>query len=93
MKMDMANFAVSSIRPKLMQQSAEYERKKFQEFLEKQPSMTLFLSFFPSDLPVNCVSLLVDHEKNSDIFISSGIHMVDDSLCPKTVVRKNLPEQ
>ncbi|NXL85481.1 T11L1 protein, partial [Alectura lathami] len=38
MKMDIANFAVSSIRPKLMQQSAEYERKKFQEFLEKQPS-------------------------------------------------------
>uniref|UniRef100_A0A8C3CZ10 T-complex 11 like 1 n=1 Tax=Cairina moschata TaxID=8855 RepID=A0A8C3CZ10_CAIMO len=38
MKMDMANFAVSSIRPKLMQQSAEYERKKFQEFLEKQPN-------------------------------------------------------
>ncbi|NXD09843.1 T11L1 protein, partial [Nothocercus nigrocapillus] len=38
MKMDMANFAVTSIRPKLMQQSAEYERKKFQEFLEKQPN-------------------------------------------------------
>ncbi|NXG52920.1 T11L1 protein, partial [Psilopogon haemacephalus] len=38
MKMDMANFAVSSIRPKLMQQSAEYERKKFQEFLEKHPN-------------------------------------------------------
>ncbi|KFQ14599.1 T-complex protein 11-like 1, partial [Leptosomus discolor] len=38
MKMDMANFAVSSIRPKLMQQSAEYERRKFQEFLEKQPN-------------------------------------------------------
>lgn len=88
MKMDMANFAVSSIRPKLMQQSAEYERKKFQEFLEKQPSMTLFLSFFPSDLPVKCVSLLVDHEKNSDVFISSRIHMVNDSLYPKTMVRK-----
>lgn len=80
MKMDMANFAVSSIRPKLMQQSAEYERKKFQEFLEKQPSMTLFLSFFPPDLPVNCVSLPVDHEKNSDIFISSRIRMVNDIL-------------
>lgn len=79
MKMDMANFAVSSIRPKLMQQSAEYERKKFQEFLEKQPSMTLFLSFFPPDLPVNCVSLPVD-EKNSDIFISSRIRMVNDIL-------------
>ncbi|XP_052551610.1 T-complex protein 11-like protein 1 isoform X2 [Tympanuchus pallidicinctus] len=38
MKMDMANFAITSIRPKLMQQSAEYERKKFQEFLEKQPN-------------------------------------------------------
>lgn len=77
----MANFAVSSIRPKLMQQSAEYERKKFQEFLEKQPSMTLFLSFFPSDLPVNCVSLLVDHEKKSDLFISSRIRMVNDNSC------------
>lgn len=38
MKVDMANFAVSSIRPHLMQQSVEYERSKFQEFLEKQPS-------------------------------------------------------
>lgn len=66
MKMDMANFAVTSIRPKLMQQSAEYERKKFQEFLEKRPSMTLFLSFFPSVLPVNCMLLLVHHEKKSD---------------------------
>lgn len=37
--MDMANFAVSSIRPHLMQQSVEYERKKFQGLLEKQPSM------------------------------------------------------
>lgn len=38
MKMDMANFALSSIRPHLMQQSVEYERTKFQEFLEKQPN-------------------------------------------------------
>ncbi|XP_047453104.1 T-complex protein 11-like protein 1 [Mugil cephalus] len=38
MKVDMANFAVSSIRPHLMQQSVEYERNKFQEFLEKQPN-------------------------------------------------------
>lgn len=34
----MANFALSSIRPHLMQQSVEYERNKFQEFLNKQPS-------------------------------------------------------
>ncbi|KAE8606762.1 hypothetical protein XENTR_v10010859 [Xenopus tropicalis] len=36
MKVDMANFAISSVRPHLMQQSVEYERKKFQDFLEKQ---------------------------------------------------------
>lgn len=38
MKIDMANFAVSSLRPHLLQQSVEYERKKFQDFLDKQPS-------------------------------------------------------
>lgn len=38
MKVDMANFALRSIRPHLMQQSVVYERKKFQEFLEKQPN-------------------------------------------------------
>ncbi|XP_055049101.1 T-complex protein 11-like protein 1 [Misgurnus anguillicaudatus] len=38
MKIDMANFTVSSLRPHLLQQSVEYERKKFQEFLEKQPN-------------------------------------------------------
>jgi len=38
MKMDMVNFALTTIKPHLMQQSAEYERQKFQEFLDKQPS-------------------------------------------------------
>ncbi|CAF90917.1 unnamed protein product, partial [Tetraodon nigroviridis] len=38
MKMDMANFAVSYIRPHLVQQSVEYERGKFQEFLERHPN-------------------------------------------------------
>ncbi|XP_058016629.1 T-complex protein 11-like protein 1 [Ahaetulla prasina] len=44
MKMDMANFAVSSIRPHLMQQSVEYERKKFQELYEKQPNSLDFVT-------------------------------------------------
>lgn len=44
MKVDMANFAVSSIRPHLMQQSVEYERKKFQELLEKQPNSLDFVT-------------------------------------------------
>lgn len=38
MKLDMVNFALTTIKPHLMQQSAEYERHKFQEFLEKQPN-------------------------------------------------------
>lgn len=44
MKVDMVNFAVSSIRPHLMQQSVEYERMKFQEFLEKQPNALDFVT-------------------------------------------------
>ncbi|KAK1887600.1 T-complex protein 11-like protein 1 [Dissostichus eleginoides] len=38
MKVDMANFALTSLRPHLMQHSVEYERSKFQEFVEKQPN-------------------------------------------------------
>ncbi|CAL8376069.1 unnamed protein product [Arctogadus glacialis] len=38
MKMDMVNFTLSTLKPHLMQQSAEYERQKFTEFLEKQPN-------------------------------------------------------
>ncbi|XP_069489584.1 T-complex protein 11 homolog isoform X2 [Ambystoma mexicanum] len=37
MKLDMANFAVFSLRPHLQHQSVEYERGKFQELLDKQP--------------------------------------------------------
>ncbi|XP_013208189.1 T-complex protein 11-like protein 1 isoform X2 [Microtus ochrogaster] len=44
MKVDMANFAITSIRPHLMQQSVEYERKKFQEVLEKQPNSLDFVT-------------------------------------------------
>ncbi|XP_025784490.1 T-complex protein 11-like protein 1 [Puma concolor] len=44
MKVDMANFAVTSIRPHLMQQSVEYERKKFQQLLEKQPNSLDFVT-------------------------------------------------
>ncbi|XP_032212446.1 T-complex protein 11-like protein 1 isoform X2 [Mustela erminea] len=44
MKVDMANFAITSIRPHLMQQSVEYERKKFQQLLEKQPNSLDFVT-------------------------------------------------
>lgn len=66
MKVDMANFAVSSIRPHLMQQSVDYERKKFQELLEKQPSMfmlcgILLLSVIFFFFYFSCCSLLYNN--------------------------------
>ncbi|KAF4094345.1 hypothetical protein AMELA_G00012080 [Ameiurus melas] len=42
MKVDMANFAVSSLRPHLLQHSVEYERNKFQGFLNTQPNALNF---------------------------------------------------
>ncbi|XP_006883800.1 PREDICTED: T-complex protein 11-like protein 1 [Elephantulus edwardii] len=44
MKVDMLNFAITSIRPHLMQHSVDYERKKFQEYLEKQPNALDFVT-------------------------------------------------
>ncbi|XP_020819584.1 T-complex protein 11-like protein 1 isoform X1 [Phascolarctos cinereus] len=62
MKVDMANFAVSSIRPHLMHQSVEYERKKFQEFFEKQPNA---LDFVTQWLEEASEDLINQRNKNS----------------------------
>ncbi|XP_030644282.1 T-complex protein 11-like protein 1 [Chanos chanos] len=56
MKIDMANFAVSSLRPHLLQQSVEYERKKFQEFLEKQPNALDFTEKWLQDTAKDVLS-------------------------------------
>ncbi|XP_010221617.1 PREDICTED: T-complex protein 11 homolog [Tinamus guttatus] len=37
MKMDMLNFTIQSLRPHLQEHSVQYERKKFQELLDKLP--------------------------------------------------------
>jgi hypothetical protein len=39
MKLDMANFTISQIRPQIVQHSVEYERQKFGEFLNLQTRM------------------------------------------------------
>lgn len=39
MKLDMANFTIKQFRPHIQQHSIDYERKKFQEFLEKQKEL------------------------------------------------------
>lgn len=41
MKLDMANFHIQQIRPHIQQKSIQYERQKFQEFLDTQSSMLL----------------------------------------------------
>ncbi|XP_041051685.1 T-complex protein 11-like protein 1 isoform X1 [Carcharodon carcharias] len=38
MKIDMANFTMKTLKPHLQQESIQYERSKFQEFLDKQPN-------------------------------------------------------
>ncbi|XP_001635741.2 T-complex protein 11-like protein 1 [Nematostella vectensis] len=38
MKLDMANFQLQSLKPQLLQQSVEYERTKFKQYLESNPA-------------------------------------------------------
>uniref|UniRef100_A0A8C6R4I7 T-complex 11 n=1 Tax=Nannospalax galili TaxID=1026970 RepID=A0A8C6R4I7_NANGA len=39
MKMDMVNYTIQSLQPQLQEHSIQYERAKFQELLNKQPSL------------------------------------------------------
>lgn len=41
MKMDMLNFTIQSIRTHLQDHTVQYERKKFQELLDKLPSKSV----------------------------------------------------
>ncbi|KAM4018455.1 T-complex protein 11-like protein 1 isoform 1-T4 [Anomaloglossus baeobatrachus] len=73
MKLDMANFAISSIRPHLIQQSVEYERNKFQDFLEKQPnSLELVTSWL--------------QELTDDLLAKDSAAASSSSLCPTAVL-------
>jgi hypothetical protein len=38
MKLDMANYRLSVLRPQILQQSVEYERQKFKEYLSANPN-------------------------------------------------------
>lgn len=38
MKLDMANYRLSVLRPQILQQSVEYEREKFREYLNANPN-------------------------------------------------------
>ncbi|XP_053102225.1 T-complex protein 11 homolog isoform X2 [Hemicordylus capensis] len=42
MKMDMANFTIQTLRPHLQEHSVQYERKKFQELLNKLPGSLVY---------------------------------------------------
>ena len=49
MKLDMANYTLQSLRPHLKQQSVDYERGKFQEFLKTQQGIPGILLCFLSN--------------------------------------------
>ncbi|KAJ6659922.1 hypothetical protein lerEdw1_018378 [Lerista edwardsae] len=42
MKMDMVNFTIQTLRPHLQEHSVQYERKKFQELLDKLPGSLFY---------------------------------------------------
>jgi len=50
MKLDMANYTITSMRPKFKQVSAKYEREKFDAFLKITPSEFLLVSATCQDL-------------------------------------------
>ncbi|XP_041131839.1 T-complex protein 11-like protein 1 isoform X1 [Polyodon spathula] len=81
MKIDMANFAVSSIRPHLMQQSVEYERTKFQEFIEKQHNA---LDFTQRWLEAAANSL-VNSGTEATLAPPGAAASAGPALCPLTV--------
>ncbi|XP_069037567.1 T-complex protein 11-like protein 1 [Lepisosteus oculatus] len=81
MKIDMANFAVSSIRPHLMQQSVEYERKKFQEFIEKQPNSLDFTQKWLQD----AANALVNVEAEASPPCAGAAGLRAPALSPLTV--------
>ncbi|XP_073460571.1 T-complex protein 11-like protein 1 [Aquarana catesbeiana] len=73
MKLDMANFAVSSIRPHLMQQSVEYERNKFQDFFDKQPDSLCYVTSWLE-------------ETASDLYSKDSDGASSESLCSVSVL-------
>ncbi|XP_036896365.1 T-complex protein 11-like protein 1 isoform X2 [Sturnira hondurensis] len=85
MKVDMANFAVSSIRPHLMQQSVEYERKKFQELLEKQPNSLDFVTQWLEEAAED----LTNQKYKNALPAGQGAAGSGDSLLPSPVSIQN----
>ncbi|XP_063052892.1 T-complex protein 11-like protein 1 [Engraulis encrasicolus] len=81
MKIDMANFAVRSIRPQLLQHSVEYERKKFQEFLDKQPNALDFTRKWLED----SAHKLRSRQEQSDVAGAGAAAGPSSSLQPLTV--------
>ncbi|XP_048765926.2 T-complex protein 11-like protein 1 isoform X2 [Ostrea edulis] len=61
MKMDMANFTLQQIRPYCQQQSVEYERQKFQDFLKSQQETGI------DGLEFTKVWLKRSHDKITDV--------------------------
>ncbi|EAW54742.1 hCG2045904, isoform CRA_a [Homo sapiens] len=60
MKMDMVNYTIQSFRPYLQEHSIQYEQAKFQELLDKQPSLldytTKWLTKAATDITTLCPS-------------------------------------
>uniref|UniRef100_A0A8C6VRR9 T-complex 11 n=2 Tax=Naja naja TaxID=35670 RepID=A0A8C6VRR9_NAJNA len=77
MKMDMVNFTIQSLRPHLLEHSVQYERKKFQELLNKLPDSLTYTT--------DWLRKAVTKASNSDLLPSSstsGTNGPPVSTCP-----------
>uniref|UniRef100_A0A8C5WQM4 T-complex 11 n=1 Tax=Laticauda laticaudata TaxID=8630 RepID=A0A8C5WQM4_LATLA len=77
MKMDMVNFTIQSLRPHLLEHSVQYERKKFQELLNKLPDSLAYTT--------DWLHKAVTKASNSDLLPSlstSGTNGPPVSTCP-----------
>ncbi|KAM6454854.1 T-complex protein 11 homolog isoform 1-T1 [Liasis olivaceus] len=77
MKMDMVNFTIQTLRPHLLEHSVQYERKKFQELLNKLPGSLAYTT--------DWLHKAIAEVSNSDLLPSSstsGTNGPPVSPCP-----------
>lgn len=93
MRLDMANFTIQQIRPHIIAQSVEYERKKFAEFLKTQNDgleiarewLTKFIQEEDLSLTDDMAIRIVTSRVISNAYLSL-LSWPDDKLLPETVV-------
>ena len=90
MKVDMANFQLQSIKPHLVQQSVEYERKKFKDYLQSNPGdLHILLHMLLDSLLEYTYQLFLS--QRCEIFILQSVRVCEDELTIISIFFGKLP--